>query len=303
MKRWLMFLISAGVILIMVFIGIYLKTGFLQTSSINEKDLGHWNYTSDGNMDGAKEFILAGDEGVCWLLIHGYTSTPDEMKELAFRINSEFNETVVVPRLEGHGEMPSAILNLTLDDWYKQIEGEYEIMDDNCGSVNVVGFSFGGAIALRLAEERDVGNLYVLATYLKSRYKWFRIFPSEIYLDIFSDWTIYSKKITIGQINSEEGLNKHLSYWNMPFQPVKYSKSFFNNVADNLHLINESILIQHSVNDETADISGSELILDQVKSEIKEMITFSKSNHILTEDYDKNEVMDNIINFENARRT
>jgi len=253
-------------------------------------------------VEGGREFIIAGREDVCWLLIHGYTSTPDEMRELAFKINEEFNETVVVPRLKGHGEVPSSILNLTINDWYLQIEKEYDNVEANCDGVNVVGFSFGGAIATRLAEEKEFDNLYLLAPYLKARYKWWRVLPSEAYLYLTADWTHYSKKLLIAQLNSQEGLEGHLAYWNMPFEPVKYSSEFFDLVTEELSLIEEAVLIQHSINDETADILGSEMIFGGVSSEVKDLIVFEESNHVLTEDFDKNEVMQNIINFERERR-
>ena len=163
MKKRYIALYSILGILFLAFAGIYLKTGFLQTSKINSRDLAYWNYSEDGLIEGAREFILPGNEKTCWLLIHGYTSTPDEMKELAFSLNKEFNETIVVPRLKGHGEVPSKILNLSLDDWYKQIEREYEIMNLKCENINVVGFSFGGAIGLKLAQNKEFENLYLIA--------------------------------------------------------------------------------------------------------------------------------------------
>jgi carboxylesterase len=303
MKKWAKItLLVLGVVFLCFFVGIYLKTGFLQSSNVDDRDSAYWNYSSDDIMEGGREFILPGSDGTCWLLIHGYTSTPDEMKELAIELNSEFNETVVVPRLLGHAEVPSAILNFTLDDWYKQIKKEHGIMALSCNNVNVVGFSFGGAIGLRLAEEKEIGNLYILAPYLKARYKWFRILPSEIYLDIFADWTIYSKKLLIAQINSKDGLDKHLAYWNMPFEPIKYSAEFIDETIKNLNKINESLLIQHSKNDETSDMKSSEIVFDNVASETKKLITLEESNHVLTEDHDKEEVINNIISFEKQQR-
>lgn len=302
MKKRYLVLMVFGVLIILFLIGLYIKTGFLQASKIDQRDIAYWNYSEEGIIEGAKEFILAGNEETCWLLIHGYTSTPDEMKELAFKLNEEFNETIVVPRLKGHGEVPSKILNLTMEDWYNQIELDYEIINLNCEKINVVGFSFGATLATRLAEEKELNNLYIISPYIKARYKWWRIFPLERFIDLFADWTIYSKKLLIAQLNSPESLKKHIAYWNMPFQPVKYSQEFIQKTKQNLGKITEPTLIQQSVNDETSDIKSSKTIYENIDSKTKKLTEFTRSNHVLPEDFDKEEMMNNIINFEKQQR-
>lgn len=88
----LVFILFGGVFL---FGALYLRTGFLQESKIDDRDLNNWEFNSNGIILGAEEFTLNGSEEVCWYLIHGYTSTPDEMREVAEEIHLEFNETVL----------------------------------------------------------------------------------------------------------------------------------------------------------------------------------------------------------------
>ena len=296
-----------GVIILIVFLiaffgGLYLWTGFLQESKIDERDLGIWEYDESGVIVGAKEFTLNGSEDTCWYMIHGYTSTPDEMREIAERVHLEFNETVMVTRLQGSGEIPSKIVNLTLYDWYDQASGELDVLNERCDRVNLVGFSFGGALSARLAEERDVNNIYLLSPYIFATYEPYRVFKVELYLDIFTDSLHYAKKTKIGQINSQEALNKHIAYWNMPLAPIKYSKSFFQEVKEDLGKIENPILLQQSKNDATSDFESSICIYEGVASENKELITFEISNHIIPEDYDKDKVIENIIVFERKTR-
>jgi carboxylesterase len=289
------------VLIIASFGGLYFNTGFLQKSKIDSRDLDLWEY-EDGIIVGAKEFTLNGSEDTCWYLIHGYTSTPDEMREIAEEIHKEFNETVVVTRLKGSGEVPSQILNLTLYDWYDQVSEEFEVLNERCNNVNLIGFSFGGALSIRIAEDKDVNNIYLLSPYIFATYKPYRILKIETYLDIFADSLYYAKKTKIGQINSEEALNKHIAYWNMPLQPLKYSKPFFQEVRDNLGSIENPILLQQSKNDETSDLKSSIYIYEGVTSENKALIVFEISNHIIPEDYGKEKVIGNIIAFERETR-
>ena len=292
--------ISFVIILLLIFI-LFWKTGFLQKNSIDDRDLEAWDYV-DGVIVGSEAFWLDGGNETCWYLIHGYTSTPAEMKGIAGSLHAEFGDTVFVTRLWGNGEVPSHILNLTLFDWYSQVSGEFDELEERCDEVNLVGFSFGGALSARLAEERDVNNLYLLAPYLVATYDFYHGLRSETYLNLFSDLFLYTKKRKIGQINSEEGLENHVAYWNMPLTPIKYSKEFFEEVKINLGKIDEPVLLQHSKKDKASDMDSSVLIYDGVSSEVKELIVFEKSNHILPADYDKEDVVLNIIDFEKRMR-
>jgi carboxylesterase len=301
-KIKILIVILLSLLAVILVSGLYLRTGFLQSSQIDTRDLNKWQFDEDGIILGAKEFTLNGSEDVCWFLIHGYTSTPDEMRELAEEIHSEFNETIFVTRLKGHGKVPSQIVDLTLYDWYEQVAKEYDTLNENCEKVNLIGFSFGGALATRLAENKDVNNVYLLSPYIFARYNWYYLFKLENYLDIFADILVYGKKNQIAQINSQEGLDKHIAYWNMPFLPIKNSKTFFNEVKSDLNKINAPILLQQSKNDKTSDIKSSIYIYENVKSENKDLIIFEKSNHVIQEDYDKKEVIKNILNFEKKSR-
>jgi carboxylesterase len=298
MKKKKISVLTISFIIIIIFIILFLQTGILQDSKINNRDLDSWQFDENGVILGAEEFTLEGSKEVCWFLIHGYSSTPDEMREIAQEINFKFNETIFVTRLKGHGELPSRILNLTLIDWYKQVSEEYDVLNESCQKINVIGFSFGGALATRLAEKKEINNLYLLSPYLFANYKWYYLFRPEKYLALFSNILVYSKKNKIAQINSKEGLEKHIAYWNMPFLPVKRSKIFFSELKYDLDKIEVPILLQQSKNDKTSNIKSSEYIYENIKSPNKKLIVFEKSNHVILEDYDKNEAIKNIIDFE-----
>jgi len=277
------------------------KTGLIFKGEIDKRDFGYWNY-ENGIIAGAEEFELSGNKETCWLVIHSYSSTPMEMKEVSERINNEFGDYVFVPRLKGHGEVPSQIKNLSLDDWYEQVEEDFDLLKSECENVNVVGSSFGGALTLRLAEQKDLKNFYLANAYLTTTNRWYYGFPVDFYLDYFSDYLIYTEKVEIGQINDPEGLKMHVAYRNFPMQPVKNSFGFLETTKNESWKVGEPVLILHSPNDVTADFDTMKEIFEDVSSEVKGFKEFPKSNHILFLDYDKEEVIKSILDFEKENR-
>ena len=278
------------------------KTGLLQMSYIDETDSSYWGRNDLGFILGSEEIILNGSGDTCWLMIHGYGATPHDFSELSEKVNSKFGDYVYAPLLLGHGEVPSKIMNLTLDDWYSQVSEIYDSMSNECDQINVVGFSFGGALSTRLSEEKDVKNTYLVAPYLFPLYNKIKIFDVAFYVDVIADLVHYSNKFTLSQINDPEGLKNYIAYWVFPLQPVKYSVPFLNQVKKDLGKIENPILIQHSTGDKTADYSASKLIYSKVSSKEKELVLFTDSNHVILFDYDKEEAMQNILDFEEKHR-
>jgi len=291
-KYWRL-IASVGLFIIIVIL--FQFTGIFQKNSIDDRDKAYWNY-SDGKIIDSNPFTLQGNDD-CWLLIHSYVSTPDEMRPLATAINTELNHTVKAILLRGHGTYPSDIVNLTLDDWYDQAEQELIQLQKDCTNVNVVGSSLGGTITTKLAEEHDFNKVVLVNPYLKLSHKPQYVFELESYIRWFSDILLYDKKTKLIQVNDPVGLQNHIAYWNMPFQPIKNSLDEIENIRNNFDKINEPILILHSHNDVTADYKSVELLYDCVESESKQLKWYDDSVHILLADYNRTQVINDIIEF------
>jgi carboxylesterase len=268
---------------------------------IDSKDLEAWDRV-DGVIVGADSFELEGGNETCWIIIHGYTDSPDSMREISERVNLEFGDYVFAPRLLGHAEVPSRLLDYNLEDWYTQVSGDFERLEERCSNVNVLGFSFGGALSLRLAEEKKVKNVYLIAPYLKPVYMWYLVFSPAVYLDWFADSFVYFKKGKVAKINSPEGLKTHIAYWSFAFEPVKYSREFLEILRRDVVKVDEPILILHSRGDSVANYKNSEEIYERVFSEVKKIVLFEDSDHVILADYDRLEVIDEVLSFERENR-
>ena len=85
-------------------------------------------------------------------------------------------------------------------------------LSNECNNINVVGSSFGAALAMKLAEEEDLKQLYLINPFLVTRFK---------QLFTFSNLIHFVKKGKVAQINYNQGLKEHIAYINMPVNPVK----------------------------------------------------------------------------------
>lgn len=282
---------------LLIFSSLWQETGIFQKSKIDSRDKSYWSYDSEGYIIGAREFSLNGSKENCWILVHSYTATPLEMKELAISINSEFKEYVSVPLLEGHSQTPSKLIGKNNSIWYNQIDKEIYSLSKECKNISLVGSSISAPIVLRLAEEKEFKSIYILNSFIKMPYKPSRVLPLRTYVNIFTPIVHYNKKTEIAQIKSEEGKKVHVAYWNMPYLPVKGSFAFIDEVELSLFKIKEPIFIGHSHNDPTADGKGAELVYNSVSSEIREIRWYDNSEHVLLLDNDKNKIIKDIINF------
>ena len=301
-KFKLAFLSSPVFIILVAMLLLNWQTGIFSPDKVDDRDSEYWNFTSSGFIEGAEPFSLEGNNETCWLLIHSYTATPAEMKELATALNSKFNDTIVVPALDGHGKLPSQVQDKNLSYWYTQMENEFLNLKGSCDKVNVVGSSFGSALSVHLAEEQELNNVYLLNTFLYLSKPWYSIVPRGVYISLFADYLHYSKKGQLARINDEEGLKTHLAYWNMPYTPVKRSFPFIAETIINISKITGPLFIAHSPNDVVANPKNA-LLLSNLSSSIqKEVHWYPESNHVLLKDFNRKQLIADIIKFEEARR-
>lgn len=121
---------------------------------------------SSGVIVGAEAIHLPLDNAPGVLLVHGGGDTPQVHARLASYLH-ERGFSVRVPLLTGHGRALSALARATAEEWYADVQREFTAMRQTHEWVGIVGLSMGGALAVKLASERDdVAALVLLAPYL-----------------------------------------------------------------------------------------------------------------------------------------
>jgi len=94
-----------------------------------------------------------GSTGV--LLIHGFSGVPGEMRGLGDYLAAH-GYAVECPLLAGHGSTQEHLATTTWRDWMASAQEGLARLRARCTTVTIVGFSMGGAIALRLSSRGAV---------------------------------------------------------------------------------------------------------------------------------------------------
>lgn len=106
-------------------------------------------------------FLPGGEPGV--LLIHGFLTSPDEMRELGEYLAAA-GMTVYGVRLRGHGTRPEALINVQWKAWLADAREGLGKLQQHCTRTSVAGMSLGGALALHLAGLYPVERVVVYGT-------------------------------------------------------------------------------------------------------------------------------------------
>lgn len=287
MKKYILF-ISALLLLVVLFYYLFTRTGFLQQGTIDVRDLERWQFQS-GVISGAEPFVLDGDSERCWVMVHGYTSTPDELHIVAEAVHSAYNDTVYVPRLYGHGMVPSALLGYSVDDWYDQVEQLAQ--GHHC--TYLLGSSMGASLALRYAEEHDVQGIVLVGTplWLQPRY-----LPSGIMARAMLPVAGYLKRQEPGQtVDDPTGGKKHISGYSFPLNGVVELDLFNAGVIENLGGVRARVLFLHPTYDTVAFIGGARDAYDLLRSD-KRFVELD-ADHIVFRDYNKEKAIDEVLRF------
>jgi esterase/lipase len=86
------------------------------------------------------------------LLIHGFMSSPAEMRSLGNRLHAAGHHVLAV-RLKGHGTSPWDLRQRNWHDWADSVARGFDILKAFTQSVHIVGFSTGGLLALLHASD------------------------------------------------------------------------------------------------------------------------------------------------------
>lgn len=111
--------------------------------------------------------VTEGANGSC-LLIHGVSTGPGDLKELADEFfQAKFN--VYVLRLPDYGTPENTLSEITWESALNQAQRCFQLLARGGGKVHVVGLGFGATLGLHLSLRENVSSLVLLAPAIMPR--------------------------------------------------------------------------------------------------------------------------------------
>ncbi len=213
------------------------------------------------------------------LLVHGWSSTPQELRNTAYYLN-KLGYFVYAPLLRGHGTEPRDLIGIKWQDWLRDVCAAYDWLSQYVDEVVVGGMSTGSLLTLNLSRKRKVKGIIAMGTPIFTRLRWRVILRALSW--ILRDWKLMKK--IYRRKEDREVAEKKVHYAEFPPRSMMEASKLASPTKKIIPKITEPILIMHSRPDSIVLPKSSEYLYDKVGSKDKELVFFENSYHVFTVD-------------------
>ena len=246
-------------------------------------------------MKGSEEIFIDNKSKTGILLLHGFSSTPYEFKELsAYLSDKGFN--ICAPLIAGHGTCPSDFMKTSDKDWTKSAINAYLKLKKISNKIFIVGDSFGSNLAFWLTKELDnePEAIVSLGAPIVLRYQPFLIFRLYTY-----GWLrkYYYKSLRVSRKRKIDS-TEDITYSAIPTTALRNFFEFIKKeTIPNLNKIKIPVLVAHSDSDPLVHPKSAKYIYENIGSDIKEFYLFQSCCHVMTDDDRRLDLFDKIFDF------
>ncbi|UCD57735.1 MAG: alpha/beta fold hydrolase [Candidatus Hydrogenedentota bacterium] len=227
------------------------------------------------------------------LLVHGFTGSPFEMRELGDYL-AEKGITVLCKPLPGHGTTPYEMMRTDWHGWYRACVANLAELSSACEKVFLCGMSMGGTLSLHVAahyaRQHKVAGVaaYGAPVYLKNA-----LLPLVPIAKRFMKFKPPSESDVADPVACAE----QESYDRVPLECVSSLLELLAHVRHDLQDVSVPVLLIQSRNDNTVHPPNVHLIHKLLGSRDKTVIEVDRSYHVVTVDYDKEIVKERTYEF------
>lgn len=238
----------------------------------------------------AEPFFLPGNRtGV--LLIHGFTSTPKEMRWMGEALNRDFGFTCLGVRLTGHATRPTDMVRSRWTDWTASVEDGYNLLCGAADNIYLVGLSMGGVLSLLMSmrfAQRVAGVVAMSTPYqLLNDYP---LWMLKLYSLIVRD-APKSNEAPGASWFDKAAYTGHISYPKNPMRSVVQLKLLLNEMQSALPQIRKPVLLIHSKDDHYVLPENMEHIYaGLVNAPDKTKLYVTGSGHVVTRDAARHQI-------------
>lgn len=240
-----------------------------------------------------KPFYFSGNNQRAVLLIHGWTSTPYELRRLGSYLN-EKGYTTYCPLLSGHGTIPRDLENVCWEDWMKDTLSAYKELEKNNEKIYLAGTSIGGCLSIMLAKNKpEIAGLVLMATPYKIRYEKIVVGLAR-FLSLFKK---YNKKFYPPTFGVSTTLTRVISYQTYPIKSALESFKLIKIARREIFKVKQPVFVMQSRSDHIVTKKSLEEIYQKIGSSCKKKKYIKKAYHTFISDIKNENIFEDIWNF------
>ncbi len=222
-----------------------------------------------------KAFHLKSTGDVCVMLLHGWTSTPYEMRVLGKELHEQ-GIAVDAPLLSGHGTRPQDLENVTWDQWVADADRAYKRLRRQYARVYVGGMSMGGNLALHVAQRNpDACGVILMSTPYRMRFQTAGMMVAYITKRFFS----YKKKYYPRWAQKQASITQIISYQKYPINSAFEAYEAIRNSFDSIEQVRQPAFLIQSTSDHIVARNSIDKIYRAIGSRHKEMRLIKHASH------------------------
>lgn len=234
------------------------------------------NINSTEIRERAKPYFYEAYSNSLAILIHGFSGTPDDFRELAKFLVSQ-GISVKAPLLAGHGRHWVNLEQSSYYDWWKSVDDELKEAQGRYKYIFLIGYSFGANLALDLSiryPQTITGVVSLgISVFLKGEF-WIKLGLPFFHFFLKKCRKHYLKKEQLPEYEASG------SYSYLPTKSVYDFYYFIKHFTKKeLGKVTVPCLFIHSRDDAIAHPLSSQYVHDRISSKRKELIYLNDLNH------------------------
>ncbi len=212
------------------------------------------------------------------LLIHGFLSSPAEMRSLGERLHAAGCHVIGV-RLKGHGTSPWDLRERNWHEWAESVTRGYDIAKAFSQSVHLVGFSTGGLLALHHAATNPqirIKSVSSVCAPLRFKNKNMVFVPLVHHANKLVSW-VNSEGIVPFTPNQPE--NPEVNYQHIPFRALYQLQRLIDHLKADALTINAEVFLYQGDQDPVVNPKSLKMLDKLIVAEHKTLITLKSDIH------------------------
>jgi carboxylesterase len=254
---------------------------------------------AERNMPGAGPVAIDRGRPRACLLLHGWLTCPADFGELPAALDRA-GWDVCAPLLPGHGTAPQDLDGVTADELIAAARSHYQALHDGHSQVALGGFSMGGTLSTVLAAERAPSRLVLIAPYYAVTHKWYYLLPVPWWVRVIPPVVghVTGSRRWI-RINDRARVDRIVCYRRFAVSSVRELMKVRSAAVARADLRGMTMptLLVYSCGDEVASPRAMRRFFERLPARSKRELVFTRSNHHVLHDYDREEAVKGIVEF------